>query len=51
MMWRALTATVLLVLAMGSTDRKQAGLLYFLMPFMVLFAVAFIIDAARRSKL
>lgn len=50
MISRAVLATVLLVLAMGSTDRRTAGVWYFLAPLMVLFAVGLIIDAARHGR-
>lgn len=50
-MWRMITATCLLIVAMGSTDQHEAGVFFWLMPFMVLFAVAFVVDAAReRAK-
>lgn len=51
-MGRILAATVLLVLAMGSTDVKVAGpFWYFLAPLMVLVAVALIVDeAAARGR-
>lgn len=41
-----ITATCLLVLAMGSTD-PAAGVFYYLSPFMVLIALGFVVDAAR----
>lgn len=47
---KMIVATVLLVLAMGSTDRHSAGVFYWLMPLMVLFAVGLIIDAADATR-
>ena len=50
-MTRIFAATVLIILSIGSADPARAGVFFWLMPLMVLFAVALIVDeATARAK-